>query len=175
MDPTAFTTTLLALLVAHTVGDHWIQTTYQATHKQLPGWTGRIACATHVATYTATTTAFVVITATLFDLPLSPLGIAAGQVFSAVTHYWADRGTRTLEWLAETVGRGGFYRLGAPRDTYIPAVDTDGNTILNQSGEPALVRIDAPHVGTGAYQLDQAFHWAALYFAAVITVAVSAV
>jgi hypothetical protein len=43
-----------ALFVAHQVADHWIQTQHQADTKGCPGWPGRIACAAHVASYTAT-------------------------------------------------------------------------------------------------------------------------
>jgi hypothetical protein len=45
-----FAVVLPALLVAHTVADHWVQTDHQAGHKGLPGWAGRWACGKHVAT-----------------------------------------------------------------------------------------------------------------------------
>jgi hypothetical protein len=47
-------TVFAALYAAHLVADHWVQTQRQAVTKGLPGWPGRIGCAAHVATYTAT-------------------------------------------------------------------------------------------------------------------------
>src|SRR5690242_21078110 len=43
-----------ALYAAHQVGDHWVQTQDQADRKGRPGAEGRITCAAHVMTYTAT-------------------------------------------------------------------------------------------------------------------------
>jgi hypothetical protein len=63
-----------------------------------------------------------------------------------LTHYWADRRT-TLAALATRVGKGEFYALGAPRPG----------------------REDNPTIGTGAYALDQAWHWVWLLVAALLT------
>lgn len=136
----------LGLLVAHQVADHWVQTSHQAARKGLPGWPGRIACATHVATYTATTAAMVGFLWVVLDLDISPLGFVAGQLMSAVTHYWADR-RFTLAGLCDRLGKGGFYRLGVSR----PGRD------------------DNPSLGTGAYALDQSWHWFWLGVAALVT------
>jgi hypothetical protein len=141
-----FAAVLPGLLVAHTVADHWIQTGHQAARKGLPGWSGRKACAAHVATYTVTTTAVTVLLWALLDLGITPWGLVAGQWVSAVTHYWADRRT-TLAALAELVGSGEFYRFGAPRP----------------------IRDDNPTLGTGAYALDQSWHWFWLLIAALLT------
>ncbi|WP_245645679.1 transcriptional regulator [Pseudonocardia acaciae] len=141
-----FAVLLPTLLVAHNVADHWVQTHDQAVSKGLPGGTGRLACALHVTGYTIVTTLAVWLVWGLFDLPLNPVGAVAGQLVSAVTHYWADRRT-TLAWLARKAGKGTFYRLGAPRDG----------------------RDDNPSLGTGAYALDQSWHWAWLFAAALIT------
>ena len=115
-----FAVVLPTLMVAHTVADQWIQTHHQAQHKFLSGWPGRFACARHVATYTTTTAGLVAWMWWLFDLPITPLGFIAGQLVSAVTHYWADR-RFTLEWLVNLrlfrwMGKHDFYRYGAPRD-----------------------------------------------------------
>jgi hypothetical protein len=134
------------LLVAHQVADHWVQTSYQAAHKGLPGWPGRIACATHVATYMATTAAVVAMLWATLDLDISPSGFVAGQLVSALTHYWADR-RFTLAALCDRLGKGEFYRLGAPRRG----------------------RDDNPSLGTGAYALDQSWHWLWLGAAAFVT------
>jgi hypothetical protein len=142
----SFAVVLPALLVAHTVADHWVQTDHQAGHKGLPGWAGRWACGKHVITYTVVTALAVLAVWGLFALPLSAAGVAAGQVVSAVTHYWADRRS-TLAALAEVTGSGTFFRLGAPR----PGRD------------------DNPSLGTGAYALDQSWHWLWLGVAAAVT------
>lgn len=141
---------LPALLVAHTVADHWVQTEEQARTKGLPGWAGRTACAAHVATYTATTAATMGALRAVLGLVITPRAFVAGQVFSAVTHYWADR-RFPLARLYEATGKGDFYRLGAPR----------------------AGRDDNPSLGTGAYALDQSWHWAWLGVAALITAVAS--
>lgn len=141
-----FAVTLPALLVAHTVADHWVQSSHQAGRKGLPGWAGRIACAAHVAGYTVVTALVTLAVWWLLRLPITPAGFAAGQAVSVVTHYWADRRS-TLAALARRVGKGEFYTLGAPR----PGHD------------------DNPTLGTGAYALDQSWHQAWLLVAALLT------
>lgn len=106
-----FSTTLLALLTAHHVGDHWVQTSHQACGKGARTWAGAWCCAKHVASYTAGTAALVGLVWILFGLAISPLGFVAGQLTSAVTHYWADR-RYTLAWLARVLGKGGYYDHG---------------------------------------------------------------
>src|SRR2546430_8349715 len=98
-----------ALYAAHHVADHWVQTQHQADTKGCAGWRGRIACATHVATYTLTSLAALLALAWRTDLTLSPVTVAAGLAVSAVTHYLADRRT-PLKWIAERTGSGPFYR-----------------------------------------------------------------
>ena len=78
-----FAATGFGLLVAHEVMDHWGQTDHQATHKGLPGWPGRRACAAHVAVYTAGTAAVVALLWALLSLPISPVGFVLGQAVSA--------------------------------------------------------------------------------------------
>ncbi|SDH65824.1 Protein of unknown function [Actinokineospora alba] len=141
-----FAVLLPGLLVAHNVADHWVQSSHQAGCKGLPGWAGRRACAAHVLGYTVVTAWLVVGLWVAFDLSISLPGFLLGQVISAVTHYWADRRT-TLAWLARIVGRAQFYRMGAPREN----------------------RDDNPSLGTGAYALDQSWHWLWLGVAAFVT------
>lgn len=140
-----FAAVFVALFVAHQVADHWIQTQHQADCKGRPGWPGRIACAAHVASYTAT--AVFALNALHFGLrlPLNPWQVAAGLAVSAVTHYIADRRT-PLRRLAELTGAGRFYALGCPR----PGRD------------------DNPSLGTGSYALDQSFHYLFLFVAALV-------
>jgi hypothetical protein len=146
MDAATFASVGFGLLVAHNVADHWVQTSHQAGMKGLPGWAGRKACAAHVATYTITTAVTVMLLWSVLDLAISPLGFIVGQLASAVTHYWADR-RFTLAALCDRTGKTSFYQLGMPRD------DHDDN----------------PSLGTGAYALDQSWHWAWLFVAALIT------
>jgi hypothetical protein len=142
----AFAVVLPGMLVAHNVADHWVQTSHQAATKGESGWVGRLACAKHVATYTATTAGTVVALGLVFGLHLAWPAVAAGQFVSAVSHYWADR-RFTLRSLAERTGKAGFYTLGAPRPG----------------------REDNPSLGTGAYALDQSWHHGWLLVSAVIT------
>ncbi|KUN29083.1 hypothetical protein AQJ23_07970 [Streptomyces antibioticus] len=145
MEATVFAAVFAALHVAHSVGDHWVQTSCQSAHKGRPGWVGRLADARHVATLTLTKLAVLLPVAWLLNLHLTVPGILAGLGIDAVTHWWADRRT-TLAWLAKVTGKGEFYRLGAPR------VGHDDN----------------PNIGTGAYALDQSFHHLWLLVAALI-------
>lgn len=130
-----FAAAFAALYIAHVVADHWIQTQHQADSKGLPGWPGRIACAAHVATYTATGLAAVLAVLARFGADVDPGRLAVGLAVSAVTHYLADRRT-PLRKLAELLGSGPFWALGVPR----------------------AGRDDNPSLGTGAYALDQSWH-----------------
>ncbi|MGH4027835.1 transcriptional regulator [Actinomycetota bacterium Odt1-20B] len=140
-----FAAVFAALYVAHSVGDHWVQTSHQSAHKGRPGWVGRLADARHVATLTATKLAVLAPVAWLLDMSLTVAGLVLGLGIDAVTHWWADRRT-TLAWLARVMGKAEFYRLGTPRP------DRDDN----------------PHIGTGAYALDQSFHHLWLLVAALL-------
>lgn len=130
------------LRAAAAVGDHWIQTDYQAVTKgqydDVPGQSSRVgrrACATHVATYTATQALALAVGGRVLGIRWSPVRFAAALALASGTHLVADR-RRPLEKLADAVGNSGFYRLGAPR----PGHD------------------DNPSIGTGAYALDAAWH-----------------
>ena len=141
-----FAAVLPSLLVAHHVADHWVQTSHQSLNKHRVSWAGRWACAKHVGTYTLITASTVALVWAVLGVAITPVGFVAGQVVSAVTHYWADR-RFTLAALARRVGNGEFYAVGAPREGHD----------------------DNPSLGTGAYVLDQSFHWAWLLVAALIT------
>lgn len=173
MPALTFAVVLPALLVAHGVADHLVQTHHQATYKGQPGWAGRLACARHVATYTATTAAAVALLWWLFDLPISSLGFLAGQAISAVTHYVADRRT-PLERLASwgpfaRMGKGEFYRLGAPRRVAAFAGMDEVRLYRSDTVPPQEVSWDNPSLGTGAYALDQDWHRFWLFWAALAT------
>jgi hypothetical protein len=135
--PGWFAAVFVVLFVAHQVADHWVQTEHQAATKGAVGWAGRWSCLKHVGTYTATCAA-----------GLGLLGWAAGPGLygapsllgglgvSAVTHYIADR-RAPLGVIAGWAGHAGFWALGRPR-----------------AGQD-----DNPCLGTGAYALDQSWHY----------------
>ncbi|MFK4245413.1 DUF3307 domain-containing protein [Micromonospora chokoriensis] len=148
-DPTgahagAFAAVFATLYVAHQIADHWVQTQWQADTKGQPGWLGRLACGAHVATYTLTAAVALATMLLATGLRLDPWGVTVGLTVSAVSHYIADRRT-PLRRIANALGAGRFYTLGAPR----PGRD------------------DNPSLGTGAYALDQSWHVGFLFVAAL--------
>lgn len=151
MFASSFAAVWVALFVAHQVADHWVQTDRQAAVKSRAGWAGRVACARHVASYTATALVALAVTVWVAGLHLPAWRIAAGLAVSAVSHYWADRRT-TLARLAALTGHGEFWELGRPR----PGHD------------------DNPTLGTGAYALDQSWHVAWLWVAALVVTGAAA-
>lgn len=146
MTAAIFAAVFVGMFVAHQLADHWVQTGHQAAHKHQRDMQGRLACLGHVTTYTLTTAATVALLGWLLELHLTVAGFVAGQLVSAVTHYWADR-RFTLAWLCTALGKADFYRLGAPRS------DRDDN----------------PTLGTGSYALDQSWHYLWLGVAAMLT------
>jgi hypothetical protein len=147
----AFAAVFAAPYAAHQVADHWVQTGRQAADKGLPGWPGRLACARHVAVLTLTAAAALAAVAMVTGAPMRLLPAVTGLAVNAASHYVADRRRPLLslsEWLGATVvpGKGEFWHLGAPR-----------------AGHD-----DNPGLGTGAYALDQSWHVAWLFAAALI-------
>jgi hypothetical protein len=146
-----FAVVFVAMYAAHEVGDHWLQTHSQAMSKGLPGWRGRGACARHVVTLTLVKAAAVAVAVAVLGLAVSPVAVTGALAADAVSHYWADRRVTLAalaSWLGRTLvpGKGDFYLMGAPR----PGHD------------------DAPHLGTGAYALDQSWHIGCLFLAALL-------
>lgn len=113
-----FAAVFAALYAAHMVGDHWVQRSTDAVTKGQPGWTGRRACAHHVATYTATGMVALWVLAKVTGWQPDMWPTIAGLAVSAVSHYIADRRT-PLRWLADRIGKdpqwldhgGGMYAL----------------------------------------------------------------
>jgi hypothetical protein len=99
-----------ALTAAHQVADHWVQTDHQAMAKGAPGRAGRLACARHVASYTAVQAVALVGAARWLNVPLTGRWTAAALATSAVSHYVADR-REPLRRMAEATGHAPFYRL----------------------------------------------------------------
>jgi len=137
-----FAAVFAALYVAHSVGDHWVQSSCQAADKGLPGWKGRLACTRHVVGLTLTKGILLALVVVVLQLPVTALGLVLGLGIDAGTHWWADRRT-TLRRLAHKCNKTEFYTLGTGDHPAAPVA---------HSGKPAA------HLGTGAYALDQAFH-----------------
>jgi ABC-type Fe3+ transport system permease subunit len=157
-----FAAVFIALYIAHSVGDHWVQTSHQAAHKgendRTPGQssrTGRIACTLHVLGLTITTGIALAAVVLALDLPVTVTGVAAGLGIDAATHWWADRRS-TLAWLAKVTGKTEFLSLGTPAHPAHPVTAEGGY---------------APTLGTGAYALDQSFHHLFLGVAALLIAA----
>lgn len=157
-----FAAVFIALYVAHSVGDHWVQSSHQAAHKgendRTPGQSsraGRIACTMHVLGLTITKGIALAAVVLVLDLPVTVTGVAAGLGIDAATHWWADRRS-TLAWLAKVTGKTEFLSLGTPAHSAHP-VNTEGGY--------------APTLGTGAYALDQSFHHLFLGVAALLIAA----
>lgn len=146
MDAATFAAVFAGLFVAHSAGDHWVQTSAQSAGKGKPGRVGRLADARHVVTLTVTKVFVLLPVAWLLDLHLSLPGLVLGLGIDAATHWWADRRT-TLAWLARVTRKSEFYRLGSK--------------VVDDEGHPS-------HIGTGAYALDQSFHHLWLLVAALI-------
>jgi hypothetical protein len=138
----------VALFAAHQIADHWGQLQWMADRKGLPGWPGRWACAAHVATYSVF--CLVALVALFVSTGWWPNGWAllGGMAVNSGTHYFADR-RLPLRRLAELTGSGDLWKLGAPR----PGRD------------------DNPSLGTGAYALDQSWHYGWLFVAALVIAA----
>lgn len=152
MHAATFAALFAALFIAHSLGDHWVQSSCQAATKGLPGWPGRLACGRHVATLTATKGAILAPVALALGLPLTALGVALGLGLDALSHYWADR-RFTLARLAKRCGKAEFYSLGTPAHPAHP---------VTAEGKPAAT------LGTGAYALDQSWHMLWLGVAALL-------
>lgn len=147
-DPGNFAAIGFTLFAAHQVGDHWLQTGYQAAKKGGFGshaHEGRMACLGHVASLTAAKVVALVLLTLVTGLDTNPLAVVLGLALDAGTHYWADR-RFTLAALAGWTGKYDFYTLGAPRQGHD----------------------DNPSLGTGAYALDQSWHIGWLFVTALI-------
>ncbi|WP_435596541.1 transcriptional regulator [Streptomyces albogriseolus] len=101
------------LRVAADVADHWVQSDHQAQHKAKPGAEGHKALAGHVASYTATQAAALLIGNRVLGLGLRPRSMAAALALSGATHYLIDR-RWPVRKTAKATGKGSFYELGGP-------------------------------------------------------------
>ena len=159
-------------LIAHNVADHWVQTNWEAVNKGRKDATGRAACLSHVVTYTFTLAAVACALILIFHLPITWHGLIAGLAISAVTHYWADR-RFTLEKLTQSLGKHDFYKLGQPRDLVMLTDNEAEDTISVYTRlDREAVTADNPNLGTGAYALDQAWHWFFILVTTIVTVVI---
>jgi hypothetical protein len=99
--PVVFVVALLALLVAHQLGDHVLQTDRQAGGKAGTGLPALRAMAGHLAGYHLAATVVLVGTFAVVGLRLTVAGAVAGLAFSAVTHGLLDR-----RWPVRAILRG---------------------------------------------------------------------
>lgn len=150
--PSVFAAVFIALYVAHHVGDHWIQTAWQAANKSYRTFTGRVACFAHVATLTLTKALFLgVVCLVLDDVHLNFWWTALALTVDAATHYWCDR-RFTLKKFAELIQKDGYW---------------DFCTVVRKPGKDA--QDTGP--GTGSFHLDQSFH---LFWIGVAALAIAA-
>lgn len=106
-----FTVAFAALSAGHWLADYWVQTSSQALTKGEPGWTGRRACAAHVATHTLTLAACIRLASMVLAISFSWPHVVAGLLVSAVTHYLADRRVH-LARAARILGKEDYWANG---------------------------------------------------------------
>lgn len=143
-----FAAVFAILYTAHKLGDHWIQTNGQASAKGGEGWPARIACAAHVATYSATCVVGLLALAWCTGLALPPDTVTLALGVNAVTHYVADR-REPLRRIARWLGRTGYLQHA----TVIRRADAGPDTT-------------GP--GTALFHLDESWHVVWLAVAALI-------
>jgi hypothetical protein len=164
----------VSYLIAHNVADHWLQTHWESCNKSRKDFIGRAACLSHVVTYTLVIAAVVSTLTLIFHLPVTWYGILAGLATSAVTHYWADRRyplEKLTQLMEKTHGKHTFYKLGQPRDVRAYEIENINKVELCVANGDA-VPWDNPSLGTGAYVLDQSWHWFWILVATIVTVVV---
>lgn len=108
-----FAVALVALLVAHQLGDHVVQTDRQAGGKAAHGRSALAAMAGHLIGYHVAAAALLVGTFALLGLPLSLPGAVAGLAWSAGTHAVLDRRT-PVRWLLRMTGSPAFAEAITP-------------------------------------------------------------
>jgi hypothetical protein len=107
-----FAAVFVAMFAAHHLGDHVLQTDFQAANKALPGWRGWAAMAGHLLSYHAAMVA-ALLALHLVDAPLTVTGCTAGIAFSAITHGLLDR-RWLVRWVLEHTGSRAFAASTTP-------------------------------------------------------------
>jgi len=121
----------------HPLCDQWMQSNADAAGKGRPGPEGRMHCARHVATYTATQTVGAVAVTRVLGFRVPWLALAAGMGINAVTHYVIDRRSPLLA-VARLAGKSGYLEHA---------------TVQRREGV-----VDSAGPGTALTELDQAAH-----------------
>ncbi|MEU3452101.1 DUF3307 domain-containing protein [Micromonospora sp. NPDC006766] len=111
-DASVIAAVFCALFAGHHLGDHIVQTDWQANHKALPGWLGVRAMAGHLVGYHACMVAALAGLAAV-GVPLTVTGSAVGLGFSAVTHGFLDR-RWPVRWILEHTGSRDFAASQTP-------------------------------------------------------------
>lgn len=142
MTAARFAAAYAALTASHEVADHWVQLDSQATVKGDRSRAGAVACAKHVATYTATQAAALATVERVTGAGLTWKRAALALAVSAATHYVADR-------------QGGHWRDGQPRGIVRLAAATGHSGWLQRD----------PGAG---YLMDQAWHKGWIAVAALV-------
>lgn len=135
-----------ALTASHEVADHWGQVDRDAVAKGRPGREGIIACARHVATYTATQAIALYAADRVLGLGLNRKRALAGLAISAVTHYvadrqgghWRDEQPRGIVKLAARTGHAGWLQR-----------DPGAGYLMDQSWHKGWIGVAALVIGTG--------------------------
>lgn len=141
-----FAAAYAALTASHEVADHWVQVDVQAVAKGQPGPAGVRKCAVHVATYTATQAAALVIADRALGLKLNWWRAAAGLTISAVTHYaadrqggrWGDQHPRGVARLAAVTGHASWLQR-----------DPGAGYLMDQAWHKGWIGVAALVIGTG--------------------------
>ena len=142
MSAAQFAAAYAALTASHEVADHWVQLDNQARTKGDRSRAGAVACAQHVATYTATQALALAAVQRVTGARLSWKRGALALAVSAVTHYAADR-------------QGGHWRDEEPRGIVRIAAATGKSTWLQRD----------PMAG---YLMDQSWHKGWIAVAALV-------
>jgi len=110
-----FGTIIGALLVAHYLGDYFVQTDVQAQNKgkrgtRLFNYIGRVHCLWHALTYTATLGIVLLLVLDVSGVALTAraqLIVWSVLILNGLTHYVIDR-RWTLEAFARLIGKSGW-------------------------------------------------------------------
>lgn len=160
VDPLRFAVLFPALLAAHTVGDHVVQTDHQAANKPRD-WR---AMAGHIGGYQATQLVTVAGVAKISGVGLSRRELIAGSLLSALSHALLDRRWPVVRLLQAT---------GSPRFAN-PVICTTGpmpppqpQTVARDL-EPPVITSVGPLPLHGPYLADQALHTACLLASAAV-------
>jgi hypothetical protein len=106
-----FAAVFIALYVGHMIGDHVVQTDWQAANKSLPGRAGYWALAAHVRNYVAAQWVALMALGLVTGAPwLTEWAPVWGLLVSGLTHGFIDR-RWPVQWLCRRTGSEAFGKL----------------------------------------------------------------